>query len=90
MGVGVAVIPGTHIDVVFPYFEIVDLILVLMGEPGFGGQKVMLGMMGKGRERCARKPIIDIQIDRGLNFEMSGIVADAGQSCWSWRDFSND
>lgn len=45
--VGLAVKPGTSIDTVFPYLPLLDQVLVMTVEPGFGGQKFMADMMEK-------------------------------------------
>lgn len=47
MQVGLAIKPNTGVDVVLPYVQDVDMILVMTVEPGFGGQRFMGGMMDK-------------------------------------------
>lgn len=47
MKVGLAVKPGTPIDSVFPFLDLLDQVLVMTVEPGFGGQKFMKEMMLK-------------------------------------------
>ena len=39
--VGISIRPGTPVEAVFPYLSVVDLILVMSVEPGFGGQKFL-------------------------------------------------
>lgn len=46
---GITVKPGTPIEAVLPYLELVDLVLVMTVEPGFGGQSFMVDMLGKVR-----------------------------------------
>lgn len=38
---GMSIKPKTHAEVVFPYLNDLDLVLVMTVEPGFGGQKFM-------------------------------------------------
>jgi ribulose-phosphate 3-epimerase len=81
MRVGIALRPGTPADAVFPYLDMVDMVLVMTVEPGFGGQKFMPEAMPKVREIRARKPSLDIQVDGGLNLETIDIAAEAGANC---------
>jgi ribulose-phosphate 3-epimerase len=81
MRVGIALRPGTPIEAVFPYLDMIDMVLVMTVEPGFGGQKFMPEMMSKVREIRARKPELDIQVDGGLNLETINIASEAGANC---------
>lgn len=44
---GLSVKPGTPSDILFPYLSLIDLILIMTVEPGFGGQKMMPGQLDK-------------------------------------------
>ena len=39
--VGISIKPGTESNRIFPYLKMVDLVLVMTVEPGFGGQEFM-------------------------------------------------
>lgn len=81
MRAGIAIKPKTKVDVVFPYLDKVDMILIMTVEPGFGCQSFMYDMMDKVktiREKC---PKLDIQVDGGLNLETIDTAAEAGANC---------
>ena len=44
---GLSVKPGTPADSLFPYLSLIDLILIMTVEPGFGGQKMMPEQLDK-------------------------------------------
>lgn len=60
--VGVAIKPGTPVEAVLPYVDLVDMVLVMTVEPGFGGQKFMADMMPKVRLLRDKYPTKDIEV----------------------------
>ena len=80
--VGVSLNPETKIEMVLPFLEKVDLILIMSVNPGFGGQKFMPEVLNKVRElkkiQLDKKLNFDIEIDGGINFENSKIAIEAG------------
>ncbi|CAK9441975.1 uncharacterized protein LODBEIA_P57920 [Lodderomyces beijingensis] len=70
--------PGTPIDVVYPFVEDLDMVLVMTVEPGFGGQKFMPEMMPKVEALRAKYPHLDIEVDGGLGKDTIQPAADAG------------
>ena len=81
--VGLAIKPGTPIDVVQPYLSQLDMVLVMTVEPGFGGQKFMHEMMSKvetARMWLDKENLSDVwlQLDGGISLETIDIGARAG------------
>lgn len=76
---GMSIKPKTSADVVFPYLNDLDLLLVMTVEPGFGGQKFMQDCAEKIpliKER-AQKDLI-IQVDGGINAQTAKICTQYG------------
>ena len=72
--------PATPAEAVFPYLELVDMLLVMTVEPGFGGQAFMPDMLPKIerlRQVIGERPI-DIQVDGGINADTARQTAKAG------------
>ena len=79
MKVGLAIKPGTPVDSVYPYLPLLDLVLVMTVEPGFGGQKFQPGMMDKVKKlRTKEGKSINIQVDGGLSMDTIDTAAEAG------------
>jgi ribulose-phosphate 3-epimerase len=77
---GVTVNPGTPVESIEPVIDLVDLILVMSVNPGFGGQKFIRGAiekLAKVRALAGGRPI-DIEIDGGITPENAAEVARAG------------
>ena len=74
--------PGTPAEAVFPYLPLVDMVLVMTVEPGFGGQSFMADMMPKVtaiKEEIQRLGLnISIQVDGGINADTAVVAAAAG------------
>ena len=68
MRVGVGVKPGTGVETVVQWVDqgLVDMVLVMTVEPGFGGQKFMANMMPKVRTLRDKFPDLDIEVDGGV------------------------
>jgi len=67
MKVGVALKPGTEVSAVAPIVSLVDMVLVMTVEPGFGGQSFMPNMMPKVLQLRTEYPNLEIEVDGGLS-----------------------
>ena len=81
--VGMALKPDTPFSEISNLLPLIDMVLVMTVEPGFGGQSFMTEMMGKVSE--ARKEIdskrfkdIWLQVDGGISLETIATAYDAG------------
>lgn len=79
---GVSVKPGTPISVLDPLLDVIDVVLIMSVEPGFGGQSFMEDMLEK--VRYIKKQIVEqnrstlIEIDGGINADTAKLAKAAG------------
>ena len=82
LDVGVSLKPATPPEVIFPYLEKIDLVLVMTVEPGFGGQSFMsdqLPKIGKiKREIVKRKLPVTLEVDGGIDGKTAPLAISAG------------
>ncbi len=82
MKAGVAISPSTPVEAVLPYLSMVDMVLVMTVEPGFGGQEMMADMLDKVRtikKYVDEKKIdINIEVDGGINERNAFSAVEAG------------
>ena len=82
---GLTLKPGTPAEAVFPYLPLVDMVLIMTVEPGFGGQKFMADMLPKVsavRAEARRRGLSpEIQVDGGINRDNAADAARAGATC---------
>ena len=80
--VGISLNPETSVDKVLFVLNIIDLVLVMSVNPGFGGQKFIENTLDKvkllRKEIDKRKIKVQIEIDGGINFESSKMAKKAG------------
>ena len=77
---GVSLNPGTPASAIEYVIDLIDLVLVMSVNPGFGGQafiKSALGKVSDIRAMTAGRPI-DIEVDGGVAPEVAGQLAAAG------------
>ena len=77
---GVTLNPGTGVETIEPVVDLVDLILVMSVNPGFGGQAFIpssVEKIARLRALVGGRPI-DIEVDGGITPETAPLVAQAG------------
>ena len=79
---GISVKPKTPIEDIVPLLQLVDMVLVMTVEPGFGGQQFMADMMPKiefirNYSQINNVPL-DIQVDGGISDKTAKTAIDAG------------
>ena len=79
---GVSLKPATQAEAVMPFLPLVDLVLVMTVEPGFGGQSFMheqLPKISRIREYLdALEPICELEVDGGIDPETAALCVEAG------------
>jgi ribulose-phosphate 3-epimerase len=74
---GISLNPPTPLDSIKGVLDIVDLVLVMSVNPGFGGQDFITGAVDKIRDLREIFPK-DIAVDGGINEKTAQLVVDAG------------
>jgi len=79
---GVSLNPETPVDKVLPVLNLIDLVLIMSVNPGFGGQKFMKQTLEKvkilRKEIDSKKIKVEIEIDGGITFDNAKIAKEAG------------
>jgi ribulose-phosphate 3-epimerase len=81
---GVALNPATPISAIEYVLDMIDLVLIMSVNPGFGGQAFIPAALGKIqdlRAMVAGRPI-DIEVDGGVGPDNSGALAAAGANAF--------
>jgi len=80
--VGVSLNPKTPIDKVLNVLNLIDLVLIMSVNPGFGGQKFINDSLEKvkilRKEIDSKKLKLKIEIDGGIDFENAKLAKKAG------------
>lgn len=76
--VGISIKPNTPCEEILPYLDLIDMVLIMTVEPGFGGQSFMPETMEKVRKIRSVNKDIDIEVDGGINNATIKIAKEAG------------
>ncbi len=80
---GLAVRPGTPLSALEPYAELLDIVLIMTVEPGFGGQGFMRDVRRRrptARGSCSSHKLYggEIHVDGGINRETAEVAGSYG------------
>lgn len=79
---GISIKPNTNVDVLIPYLDKIDMVLVMSVEPGFGGQKFMENSLEKIKwlDEYRKNNNLNylIEVDGGINLDTAKLVKKAG------------
>ncbi len=79
---GISIVPSTPVSAIIEILQYIDLVLVMTVNPGFGGQKLIEGTLGKIAElkdiRNRKSLNFLISVDGGVNRKTSPSVIEAG------------
>lgn len=77
---GISIKPNTPTNAIKDYINLVDLVLIMTVEPGFGGQKFIESAAQKIKEvkDLSKNPDLIIQVDGGINAQTALICKNLG------------
>jgi len=75
---GIAVNPGTPVEAVYDLLDVLDIVLVMTVNPGWGGQAFIPSCLDKIRRLRERAPEIHIEVDGGIDPKTLPQVIEAG------------
>jgi ribulose-phosphate 3-epimerase len=75
---GIAINPGTPVEMVEPLLNLVDLVLIMTVNPGWGGQKFIADSLHKVRHLRQLRPQMQIEVDGGIDPETIRQALEAG------------
>lgn len=80
--VGLTLNPATRFELLEPYLDKIDMLLIMTVHPGFGGQAFRADQMAKVKRaadwNASHKGKIDIEVDGGINAETARVSVENG------------
>ena len=82
--VGISIKPGTPLEILDPFLEKIDLILIMSVEPGFGGQEYIsestarIQKLDKSLKILGIRKQVIIEVDGGIKLSNAKMVKEAG------------
>lgn len=91
MGVkaGIAINPATQASAIEPLLDIVDMVLIMTVNPGWGGQAFIETCLDKVRHLRSLSPTMEIEVDGGVDPYTLPLAREAGASVFvvgSWLE----
>ena len=93
---GLTLNPGTPFDLIEPFLDKIDLLLIMTVHPGFGGQSFRADQMHKVKRARSLIRKLDIEVDGGINADTARLsienganVLVAGTSIFHSEDYAN-
>jgi ribulose-phosphate 3-epimerase len=93
--VGLTLNPETDFELVEPFLDKIDILLVMTVHPGFGGQKFRADQMEKLKRAKSLNDKIDLEVDGGINADTGRVsiqnganVLVAGTSIFKTTDYA--
>ena len=93
--VGLTLNPETDFELVEPFLDKIDILLVMTVHPGFGGQKFRADQMEKLKRAKSLNDKIDLEVDGGINADTGRVsiqnganVLVAGTSIFKTNDYA--
>ncbi|MDR3691714.1 MAG: ribulose-phosphate 3-epimerase [Fimbriimonas sp.] len=75
---GIAINPGTPVEAVLPVLDMVDIVLVMTVNPGWGGQVFISSALEKVRRIRDLRPNVHIEVDGGIDPHTLPMAREAG------------
>ena len=75
---GLTLNPETPFDLVEPFLDKIDMLLVMTVHPGFGGQSFRADQMQKVKRARSLSSTINIEVDGGINVETARVSIENG------------
>lgn len=79
---GISIKPGTPVKALYSLLEVIDMVLIMSVEPGFGGQKFMEASVDRIKELRAeitrRGLPVMIEVDGGVSYDNAAMLYGAG------------
>ena len=76
--VGMSIKPNTPAAFLEPYLDVIDMVLIMTVEPGYGGQEMIEDTLDKVKALRRLRPELDIEVDGGINSSTIKKALDAG------------